>query len=430
MEAAVERENMIRAYKRVVANKGTSGVDGMTVDELKVYLERHWPRIREELLEGRYIPQPVLAVDIAKPGGGIRKLGIPTVADRLIQQAIYQVMEPLFDKDFSESSYGFRSGRNAHQAVKQAREYVNEGRRWVVDIDLEKFFDRVNHDILMARVSRTVKDKRVLRVIRKYLQAGMMIGGILSPRFEGTPQGSPLSPLLSNIILDDLDKELERRDHKFCRYADDCNIYVKSKQAGERVMESISQFLGRRLKLKVNAEKSRVGRPWELKFLGYSMTWDKKARLKVASQSVARFKDKLRKLFQQGRGRNLQHFIEELNPILRGWMQYFHLAEVKNIFEELDGWIRHRLRNVLWQQWKRVYTRAKNLMKRGLTEVRAWTSATNGRGAWWNSGASHMNEAFPKSYFDKARLVSLSDLIRAIQLTSRTAVYGTVRTVV
>lgn len=407
MEAVVERENMMAAYKRVMANQGAPGADGMTVEELKAYLGAHWPRIRKELLEGRYIPQPALAVEIPKPGGGVRKLGIPTVIDRLIQQAIHQVMEPFFDKDFSESSYGFRSGRGAHQAILKAREYVNEGHRWVVDIDLEKFFDRVNHDILMARVARKVKDKRVLRVIRKYLQAGIMTDGIINARSEGTPQGSPLSPLLSNILLDDLDKELEKRGHKFCRYADDCNVYVKSKRAGERVMESITQFLGRRLKLKVNAEKSCVGRPWELKFLGYSMTREKNARLKVAPQSVARFKDKLRELFQQGRGRNLRRFIEQLNPIVRGWVQYFRLAEVKSTFEELDGWIRRRLRNILWQQWKRVYTRAKNLMKRGLTEARAWTSATNGRGAWWNSGASHMNEAFPKSYFDGLGLVSL-----------------------
>lgn len=418
MEAVVERENMMAAYKRVVGNKGAAGVDGMSVDELKPYLDEHWVRIKGELLEGRYEPQAVAQVEIPKPNGGMRKLGIPTVVDRLIQQAIHQVLEPVFDRDFSKSSYGFRRGRDAHQAVKQAREYVKEGRRWVVDIDLEKFFDRVNHDILMARVARKVNDKRVLRLIRRYLQAGIMTDGIVTARQEGTPQGSPLSPLLSNIMLDDLDKELERRGHKFCRYADDCNIYVQSRLAGERVMKSITQFLERKLRLRVNATKSVVDRPWKLKFLGYSMTMEKKPRMKLARQSIERFKAKLRALFRQGRGRSVQKLIEELNPILRGWINYFRLAEVKDIFEELDGWIRRRLRNILWRQWKRVYTRVKNLMKRGLEEVRAWQSATNGRGAWWNSGASHMNEAFPKSYFDRIGLISLLTTILILHKTS------------
>lgn len=418
MEAVVERENMMAAYKRVVGNKGAAGVDGMSVDELKPYLDEHWVRIKGELLEGRYEPQAVAQVEIPKPNGGMRKLGIPTVVDRLVQQAIHQVLEPVFDRDFSKSSYGFRRGRDAHQAVKQAREYVKEGRRWVVDIDLEKFFDRVNHDILMARVARKVNDKRVLRLIRRYLQAGIMTDGIVTARQEGTPQGSPLSPLLSNIMLDDLDKELERRGHKFCRYADDCNIYVQSRLAGERVMKSITQFLERKLRLRVNATKSVVDRPWKLKFLGYSMTMEKKPRMKLARQSIERFKAKLRALFRQGRGRSVQKLIEERNPILRGWINYFRLAEVKDIFEELDGWIRRRLRNILWRQWKRVYTRVKNLMKRGLEEVRAWQSATNGRGAWWNSGASHMNEAFPKSYFDRIGLISLLTTILILHKTS------------
>lgn len=418
MEAVVERENMMAAYKRVAGNKGAAGVDGMSVDELKPYLDEHWVRIKGELLEGRYEPQAVAQVEIPKPNGGMRKLGIPTVVDRLIQQAIHQVLEPVFDRDFSKSSYGFRRGRNAHQAVKQARENVKEGRRWVVDIDLEKFFDRVNHDILMARVARKVNDKRVLRLIRRYLQAGIMTDGIVTARQEGTPQGSPLSPLLSNIMLDDLDKELERRGHKFCRYADDCNIYVQSRLAGERVMKSITQFLERKLRLRVNATKSVVDRPWKLKFLGYSMTMEKKPRMKLARQSIERFKAKLRALFRQGRGRSVQKLIEELNPILRGWINYFRLAEVKDIFEELDGWIRRRLRNILWRQWKRVYTRVKNLMKRGLEEVRAWQSATNGRGAWWNSGASHMNEAFPRSYFDRIGLISLLTTILILHKTS------------
>jgi RNA-directed DNA polymerase len=410
MEAVVERENMKAALRRVERNKGAAGVDGMTTGQLRAHLHEHWPRIKKELLEDRYAPSPVLKVDIPKPGGkGMRMLGIPTVLDRLIQQALSQVLQPVFDPEFSESSYGFRPGRSAHQAVAAAREHVESGRRWVVDMDLEKFFDRVNHDVLMARVARKVEDKRVLRLIRKFLQAGIMDGGLVSPRTEGTPQGGPLSPLLSNILLDDLDRELERRGHKFCRYADDCNIYVRSERAGERVLESMTRFLDRKLRLKVNKEKSAVDRPWKRKFLGYSMTSHKKPRLKVAPQSVKRLKDKLREKFRRGRGRNIGRFIEELTPLLRGWGNYFRLAQVKNTFEELDGWIRRKLRNNLWRQWKRSYTRAKNLMKLGLSEERAWASATNERGPWWNSGASHMNQALPRKFFDALGLISLLD---------------------
>ena len=411
MGAVVERENMLQAYKRVVGNKGAAGVDGVTVDELKPYLDRHWKRIRSELLEGRYIPQPVREVEIPKPGGGVRRLGIPTVVDRLIGQAVHQVLESIFDAGFSELSYGFRRGRSAHQAVEQARRYVAEGYRWAVDLDIEKFFDRVNHDILMARVVRKVKDKQLLRLIRRYLQAGILVDGLVSVRGEGTPQGSPLSPLLSNIMLDELDKELERRGHRFCRYADDVCVYVKSRRAGERVMVSIASFLKRKLRLKVNVEKSAVGRPWKRKVLGYSMTFEKQPRLKVSEQSVKRLKGHLREIFRQGRGRSIGRVIQELNRKLRGWINYFKLAEVKSIFEQLDGWIRRRLRCIIWRQWKRVCTRAKKLMKRGLEEGRAWQSAMNGRGSWWNAGASHMHAAFKKSYFDKAGLVSLLDSI-------------------
>lgn len=415
MEAVVERENMKRAYRRVVGNRGAAGVDEMTVEQLKPYLKEHWARIKEELLRDRYQPQPVRGVEIEKPGGGRRQLGIPTVVDRLIQQALHQVLSPQFDPEFSEWSYGFRSGRSAQQAVLQARRWVAEGRRWVVDLDLEKFFDRVNHDILMSRLARRIKDKRVLRLIRRYLQAGMRLGGIVTARGEGTPQGGPLSPLLSNILLDELDRELERRGHRFCRYADDCNIYVRSQRAGERVLASVTQFLSRQLRLKVNAAKSAVARPWERKFLGYSMTWNQEPRLKVAAASVKRFREKLRAEFRQGRGQNLQQFIEALKPILRGWGNYFRLAEVKNVFEELDGWIRRKLRALLWRQWTRPFTRARSLMKRGLAEARAWQSATNGRGPWWNAGAPHMHEALPKSYFDRCGLVSLRDQQFALQ---------------
>jgi RNA-directed DNA polymerase len=416
METVVERENMVRALRRVEANKGAPGVDDMPVESLRGYLKGHWPRIKAELLSGAYQPQPVRRVEIPKAGGkGMRPLGIPTVVDRLIQQAVHQVLSPIWEKEFSGQSYGFRPGRSALQAVQTAQRHVGEGRRWVVDMDLEKFFDRVNHDILMARVARKVKDQRVLLLIRRYLQSGVMVGGLVEPRAEGTPQGGPLSPLLSNVLLDDLDKELEQRGHAFCRYADDCNIYVRSKRAGERVMASISRFLESRLKLKLNQAKSAVDRPWNRKFLGYSMTWHEKPKLKVAAESVERMKGKLRVLFRMGRGRNLHRFIqEELSPLLRGWIHYFRLAEVKGILEELDGWIRRKLRTVLWRHGKRVWPRVRLLMKHGLPEERACRSATNGRGPWWNSGASHMNEAFPKAYFDRLGLVSLLDQQRRL----------------
>jgi RNA-directed DNA polymerase len=418
LEAVVERKNMWLALKQVERNSGAAGVDNMTVAQLRAYLREHWLRIKAELLAGSYQPQPVLKVEIPKPGGkGMRMLGIPTVLDRLLQQALQQVISPLFEPHFSESSYGFRPQRSAHQAVLKARQYVREGRRWVVDMDLEKFFDRVNHDILMSRLARRIKDKRVLQLIRGYLQAGMMSKGLTTVRREGTPQGGPLSPLLSNILLDELDKELERRGHRFCRYADDCNVYVRSRSAGERVLKSLTTFLARRLRLKVNAEKSAVARPWERKFLGYSFTWHREARLKVALGSVQRLKGKLREIFRRGRGRNLNKLIEEeLTPLLRGWLNYFRLAEVKGIFEELDSWIRRKLRNLIWRKWKRPFTRAKGLVQRGLAQAQALKSAMNGRGPWWNAGAAHMHAAFPKSYFDRCGLLSLLEQRRRFQL--------------
>lgn len=418
MEAVVERSNMLCAYERVVKNQGAPGVDGLTTTEMKPWLQAHWGKIREALLAGRYMPAAVRKVEIPKPQGGVRTLGIPTVLDRLIQQALHQVLQPMFEPDFSESSYGFRPGRNAHQAVEAARSYVGEGKRWVVDVDLEKFFDRVNHDIIMARVARKVKDKRVLKLIRRYLTAGLMEGGVTSARGEGTPQGGPLSPLLSNILLTDLDRELESRGHCFCRYADDCNIYVSSQAAGERVMAGITEFLEKKLKLKVNADKSAVARPWQRKFLGYSMTWHQRPKLKIAEPSRKRFADKVRKALKTGRGQSLKRVIEELNPLLRGWIAYFRLAEQRGVLEDLDGWIRRKLRALLWRQWKRAYTRAQNLMRHGIDEVRAWQSAINGRGPWWNGGASHMNHAYPKTRFDRMGLVSLLDTQRRFQRLS------------
>ena len=418
MEAAVERSNMLCAYERVVKNEGAPGVDGLTVAEFKPWLQAHWPNVRQALLAGDYMQAVVRKVEIPKPQGGVRTLGIPTVLDRLIQQSLNQVLQPLFDPEFSLSSYGFRPGRNAHQAVQAARGYVAEGKRWVVDLDLEKFFDRVNHDVLMARVARKVGDERVLKLIRRYLEAGLMEGGVTSMRTEGTPQGGPLSPLLSNILLDDLDRALERRGLSFCRYADDCNIYVGSKRAGERVMQAVTAFLERSLKLKVNASKSAVARPWERKFLGYSMTWHKKPKLKIARQSRERLAEKIRKTLRDARGGSLKRAIERLNPVLRGWVAYFRLTEVKGVLEELDGWIRRKLRALLWRQWKRVYTRVKNLMRAGIDRQRAWQSATNGHGPWWNGGASHMNAAYPKSWFDRMGLVSLLETRQRFPSTS------------
>jgi group II intron reverse transcriptase/maturase len=417
LEQVVARENMMHAYAQVVRNKGAAGIDKMTVDELKPYLQGEWECIKAELLNGTYRVQAVRAVAIPKPNGGTRMLGIPTVLDRLIQQALHQVLSPIFEPHFSKHSYGFRPGRSAHQAVVQARQYVADGKRWVVDIDLEKFFDRVNHDILMSRIARRVRDKRVLKLIRQYLQAGILLDGVVSARSEGTPQGGPLSPLLSNILLDELDKALEKRGHAFCRYADDCNIYVHSRRAGERVKASLTRFLVERLRLQVNEKNSAVARPWQRKFLGYSMTFHKQPRLKPAEESVKRFKEKIRILVRAGRGHSIGKTIEALTPLLRGWGTYFRHAEVKGVFEELDGWLRRKLRCILWRQWKRVYTRARRLMQRGLEKARAWQSATNGRGPWYNAGASHMNEAYPQSCFAGLGLPSLVQVRHHFQLS-------------
>jgi RNA-directed DNA polymerase len=415
MEAVVERANLWRAYERVMQNKGAAGVDGLTVAEFKAWLQQHWPSVKAALLAGNYVPAAIRQVDIPKPNGGVRTLGIPTVLDRLIQQALLQVLQPEFEAEFSEHSYGFRPGRNAWQAVQRAQGYLKEGRRWVVDLDLEKFFDRVNHDILMSRIARRVKDARILKLIRRYLGAGMMSGGMVSARTEGTPQGGPLSPLLSNILLTDLDRELERRGHRFCRYADDCNIYVRSEAAGHHAMTAITCYLETKLKLRVNREKSAVARPWTRKFLGYSFTWHKQARPKIADSSLKRLKDRVRDLVVGNASRNLNHTITALNPVLHGWASYFRLTEVKGVLQDLDGWIRRKLRCLLWRQWKRPATRNTKLQARGLDPTRAWKSASNGRGPWWNAGASHMSAAYPKSFFDALGLVSLLDTQRRFQ---------------
>ena len=417
MEEVVRRANMLESYKRVLSNKGAPGIDGVTVKELQDFCNTHWDRIRGELLRAEYKPQPVKRIDIPKPGGGLRMLGVPTVIDRLIQQAMLQILGPIFDKEFSDSSYGFRPGKSAHQAVLKAREYVTDGKRWVVDIDLSKFFDRVSHDILMSRVARKIKDKRVLRLIGSFLRAGIFHEGKVESRREGTPQGGPLSPLLANILLDDLDKELERRNHKFCRYADDCNIYVKSQAAGERVMESITRFLEQKLKLEVNKDKSGVDRPWKRKFLGYSFHAHKEVKLKVAPGSLKRAKGKLKEIFHRGRGQNINRVIANVNQFTVGWVHYFRHSGVKITFKVLDEWIRHHLRKIIWVQWKWNWTRRRELMKRGLSEERAVMSAFNQRGPWWNSGRSHMNWAFPVLWFENKGLVQLSKLHKKLRLT-------------
>jgi len=408
IEQVVCRENMLAAYRRVVRNKGAAGVDGMTVDQLHRFCQAHWEGVREQLLSGAYRPQPVRKVEIPKPGGkGVRMLGIPTVLDRMIQQALLQVLTPIFDPTFSEHSFGFRPGRSAHQAVRSARSHMASGHRWVVDMDLEKFFDRVNHDVLMARVGRRVKDGRVIVLIYRYLRSGMMEGGAVSPRTEGTPQGGPLSPLLSNILLDDLDKELERRGHRFVRYADDCNIYVRSKRAGERVLRRLQRYLHDRLRLTVNRAKSAVDRPWNRKFLGYSVTVHRQPKLKVAPESVRRLKQKLRDTFRRGRGRNIGRLLRDLAPQLRGWVAYFRLSEVKGVFEQLDQWVRRKLRRVLWKQWKRPRTRAKALVRRGVGRELAYRTAHSGYGPWRCAGFSALNLALPTSALHCLGLVSL-----------------------
>ncbi len=412
IERMLERGNMLKALQAVEANQGAAGVDGMEVGQLRNYLREHWAEIKEQILSGTYEPRPVRRVDIPKPGGGTRMLGIPAVLDRLIQQAIHQILSPIWETGFSPHSYGFRPGRSAAQAVKAAQGHIQSGKRWVVDVDLEKFFDRVNHDVLMARVARKVKDRRMLKLIRRYLESGIMQHGLVEPRNEGTPQGGPLSPLLSNILLDDLDKELEKRGHRFCRYADDCNIYVGSQRAGERVMESLTRFLRAKLKLTVNPNKSAVERPWNRKFLGFSMTSQRVCRVRVAPQAVKRFKEVMREEFRKGRGRNLRAFLESLKPKLRGWASYFSVAETRRVFEDLDQWLRRKLRCMEWRKWKKPRTRMRQLIALGLERERARESAFNGHGPWWNAGAAHLKAALPTAYFRHSGLISLLEEVQ------------------
>ena len=407
MEEVLRRENLLRALKRVRSNKGAPGVDGMTVDQLPEFLKAEWPRIREKLLSKTYVPMPVRIVEIPKPGGGVRMLGIPTVLDRLIQQAILQVLSPIFEPSFSDASFGFRPGRSAHQAVARARKHVAEGHRFVVDIDLEKFFDRVNHDLLMSRVARKIEDKRLLHLLRRFLEAGMMSGGVVSPRAEGTPQGGPLSPLLSNVLLDDLDKELERRGHRFVRYADDANIYVRSHKAGERVMASVTRFLERKLKLRVNGDKSAVDRPWNRKFLGYTVARSGEPRLEPAPESVKRMRVRVREIFRRGRGRNIVTVIDELNIYLRGWFGYYRMTETKQTFIVLDKWLRHHIRRLMWIRWKKPKTRRKKLRALGIGAREAKIATSMDRGPWYSSMTTTMNRALKNSLLARWGLMSL-----------------------
>lgn len=408
MEEVCERDNCAQALKRVKANKGAAGVDGMTVRELSQYLKQHWPAIREQLLQGTYQSQPVKRVEIDKPdGGGVRKLGVPTVLDRFIQQAVLQVLQKRWDDTFSDHSYGFRPGRSAHQAVARAQQYVREGYGWVVDLDLEKFFDRVNHDKLMARIASRVSDKRLLRLIRGFLTAGVMENGLVSAVDEGTPQGGPLSPLLSNIVLDELDRELESRGHRFVRYADDCNIYVRSERAGQRVMASVAAFITRRLRLKVNGEKSAVARPAERKFLGFSFTREGEPRRRVAPKAIERFKRRVRELTRRTRGVSIEQMVAELSTYLRGWRSYFGFCETPTVLLALERWLRRRLRAVLWKQWKYGRRRFAELRTRDINVHLAAKTAGSAHGPWHLANSRALAVALPNAYFDSLGLPRL-----------------------
>ena len=407
MEEVCERENLKEALRQVKANKGSSGVDGMTVVALSDYLKQHWPAIREQLLSGTYEPKPVRRVEIPKPDGGVRKLGIPTVLDRFIQQAVMQVLQRRWDRTFSDYSYGFRPGRSAHQAVAQAQQYIAAGYGWVVDLDLEKFFDRVNHDKLMGRIANRIEDKRLLKLIRTFLNAGVMENGLVSPSVEGTPQGGPLSPLLSNLVLDELDRELERRGHRFVRYADDSNIYVRSERAGQRVMESITRFITQRLKLKVNETKSAVARPQERKFLGFSFSAGPEVKRVIAPKALDRFKQRIREITRRAKGVSIETTMAELAPYLRGWRNYFGFCETPEVLVYLTRWVRLRLRAALWRQWKTPRRRRAALLQLGVRPRLASNTAGSGRGPWYLARAKALSVGLSNAHFKSLGLPTL-----------------------
>jgi len=409
MEEVCERENLKEALRQVKGNKGSAGVDGMTVGKLTDYLRQHWPAIREQLLNGTHEPKPVRRVEIPKPDGGVRKLGIPTVLDRFIQQAVMQVLQRRWNRTFSDHSYGFRPGRSAHQAVAQAQQYIAEGHGWCVDLDLERFFDRVNHDKLIGQIARRVEDKRLLKLIRAFLNAGVMENGLVSPSVEGTPQGGPLSPLLSNLVLDELDRELERRGHRFVRYADDCNIYVRSERAGQRVMESVKRFITQKLKLKVNEAKSAVARPQERKFLGFSFTVGPEVKRTIAPKALDRFRQRVREITRRAKSVSIETTIGELAPYMRGWRSYFGFCETPEVLVSLTRWVRLRLRAALWRQWKTPRRRRAALLALGVFPRLARNTAGSGRGPWYLARAKALSVGLSNAYFKSLGLPTLID---------------------
>jgi group II intron reverse transcriptase/maturase len=408
LERILHRDNMNAAYKRVKSNKGSHGVDGMKVDELLSYLKQHGKALIASILEGTYRPKPVRRVEIEKPEGGIRLLGIPTVVDRMVQQAVAQVLTPIYEKTFSDSSYGFRPGRDAKQAVTKAKEYMEQGYKWVVDIDLAKYFDTVNHDKVMALVAREIKDKRVLKLIRLFLQSGVMINGVVVETEEGCPQGGPLSPLLSNIMLTELDRELEKRGHKFCRYADDNNIFVKSKKAGERVMRSITDFLENKLKLKVNKDKSAVDRPWRRKFLGFTFyQWYGKIGIRVHDKSVNRLKNKVREITSRSNAWDMEYRMKRLRQVITGWLNYFSIGDMSRVAKELDEWTRRRIRMCFWKQWKKIKTKHDNLMKLGVKDSKAWEYANTRKSYWRIANSPILATTLTNSYLEEIGYASI-----------------------
>jgi len=417
MEKILAKNNMNIAYQRVVRNKGKHGIDGMSVDELLPHLKENGDQLRQDILEGRYKPKSVRRVEIPKPDGGVRLLGIPTVIDRMVQQAIAQQLTPIFEPEFSESSFGFRPGRNAHQAMRKAQEYMNEGYTWVVDIDLEKYFDTVNHDKLMALVARKVKDKRVLKLIRAYLNSGVMINGVVVETERGCPQGGPLSPLLSNIMLNELDLELEKRGHKFCRYADDNQLYVKSRKAAERVMESITEFIEKKLKLKVNKDKSAIGRPWERKFLGFSFYPKQEGMgIRIHPKSIKRVKEKIRAITSRSNAWSMEKRMTKLRQVITGWVSYFGLADMKGVAKTMDKWTRRRIRMCYWKQWKKIKTKHDNLVRLGIEDSKAWEFANTRKGYWRTSNSPILSTTFTNKLLKQLGYLSFTE--RYAQVTN------------